>query len=761
MEPGEFEGTIRDDFDGSVPWWPERRRPAPGSPNVVLVVLDDVGFAQLGCFGSDIHTPVIDRLSGAGLQFTNFHTTALCSPTRSCLLTGRNHHSNGMGRVVELATGFPGYDATIARANGFLSQILVDRGYATWAVGKWHLAPEDECHLAAPRHNWPLGRGFERFYGFLEGETHQFVPALVSDNHQVLPPGTYEDGYHLTEDLVDTAIGYVSDLRAVDCDKPFFLYLCPGACHSPHQAPRSWIDRYAGRFDRGWDAWRETAFARQLAEGILPGGTELSARPDWVPAWDSLSDDTRRLYARYMEAFAGFLSHTDDQLGRLVDFLDRTGDLDNTILLVLSDNGASSEGGPTGSVNDIRPWNMAPRSVEEALGRIDEIGGPLCHNNYPWGWTVAGNTPFRRWKREVHEGGVADPLIVHWPAGTRGEDRNRNQYVHAIDVFPTVLELLGIDAPDTLAGVAQAPVHGTSFAEVLADPDAPDRHLVQYYEMFGCRALYLDGWKAVTYHPVQDTSVAFVDDEWELYHVAVDPSECHDLAADEPERLAGMVGRWWDEARTYGVLPLDNRPFSDLVFDRPRPVPERSRYVYYPGAAAVPEMVAVNVRNRSHRIVATVDIPDPAVGGAPAEGVLVALGSGLGGWTFYLADGRPAYAHNFVSLEEHHIEADEPVPPGRHEVAFRFERTGEHRGVGHLEVDGVEVARGEIPRFTLTKFSVTGAGLTCGYSDGLPVTRRYEAPFRCTGTIERIVIDVDGPPWVDPETEAEEAMARQ
>jgi arylsulfatase len=374
---------------------------------------------------------------------------------------------------------------------------------------------------------------------------------------------------------------------------------------------------------------------------------------------------------------------------------------------------------------------------------------------------VAGNTPFRRWKREVHEGGVADPLIVHWPAGTRGEDRNRNQYIHAIDVFPTVLELLGIDAPDTLAGVAQAPVHGTSFAEVLADPDAPDRHLVQYYEMFGCRALYLDGWKAVTYHPVQDTSVAFVDDEWELYHVSVDPSECHDLAAAEPERLAGMVGRWWDEARTYGVLPLDNRPFSDLVFDRPRPVPERSRYVYYPGAAAVPEMVAVNVRNRSHRIAATVDIPDPAVGGAPAEGVLVALGSGLGGWTFYLADGRPAYVHNFVSLEEHHIEADEPLPPGRHEVAFRFERTGGHRGVGHLEVDGVEVARGEIPRFTLTKFSVTGAGLTCGYSDGLPVTRRYEAPFRCTGTIERIVIDVDGPPWVDPETEAEEAMARQ
>jgi arylsulfatase len=761
MEPGEFRGTIRDDFEGSIPWWPERQRPTPGSPNVVLVVLDDVGFAQLGCFGSDIDTPTLDRLAGAGLQFTNFHTTALCSPTRSCLLTGRNHHSNGMGRVVELATGFPGYDATIPRANGFLSQILVERGYATWAVGKWHLAPEDECHLAAPRHNWPLGRGFERFYGFMEGETHQFVPALVSDNHQVEPPGTYEDGYHLTEDLVDTAIGFVSDLRAVDTDKPFFLYFCPGACHSPHQAPRPWIDRYTGHFDRGWDAWRETTFARQLAEGILPSGTELSPRPDWVPAWDSLTDETRRLYARYMEAFAGFLSHTDDQLGRLVDFLERTGDLDNTVLLVLSDNGASSEGGPTGSVNDIRPWNMAPRSVEEALGRIDEIGGPLCHNNYPWGWTVAGNTPFRRWKREVHEGGVADPLIVHWPAGTDGHDSLRRQYVHAIDVTPTLLEILGIDAPDTVAGVHQTPMHGTSFAEVLADPGAPDLHTVQYYEMFGCRALYQDGWKAVTYHPVQDTSVAFADDPWELYHVAVDPSECHDLAGTEPERLAAMVARWWDEARTYGVLPLDNRPFSELVFGRPRPVAERSRYVYYPGAAAVPEMVAVNVRNRDHRIVATVEIPEVGSGGRGVEGVLLSLGSGLGGWSFYLDDGRPAYVHNFVSLEEHHLEAAERVPPGRHQVAFVFERTGEHRGVGHLEVDGIEVARGDIPRFTLTKFSVTGAGLTCGYSDGLPVTRRYEAPFRFTGTLDDVVVEVDGPPWSDPETDAEEAMARQ
>jgi len=757
MEPGQFQGVIADDFEGSEAWWPPARRPPAGAPNVVLVVLDDVGFAQLGCFGSDIDTPVLDGLAGAGLQFTNFHTTALCSPTRSCLMTGRNHHSNGMGRVTELATGFPGYDATIPRANGFLSEILVEEGYATLAVGKWHLAPEYEGHLAAPRHNWPLGRGFERFYGFLGGETHQFVPALVSDNHQVLPPATPEEGYHLTEDLVDTAIGFVSDLRAIDTDKPFFLYFCPGACHSPHQSPRPWIDKYRGRFDQGWDAWRDATFQRQLASGLLPSGTELSPRPEWVPAWDSLSADTRRLYARYMEAFAGFLSHTDHHLGRLFDFLARIGDLDNTVVVVLSDNGASSEGGPTGSVNDIRPWNMAPRTVEEGLERIEEIGGPLCHNNYPWGWTVAGNTPFRRWKREVHEGGVADPLIVHWPAGTRSTDTTRRQYVHAVDVMPTLLDLIGVEPPATIAGVDQTPLQGTSFAGVLTDPEAPDHHTVQYYEMFGCRALYRDGWKAVTYHPIQDTSVGFADDRWELYHVAVDPSECHDLAETEPDRLADLVERWWHEARTYGVLPLDNRPFSDLVFERPRPVPDRERYVYFPGAAAVPEEVAVNVRDRSHLIRATVDITE----GAPVEGIILAQGSALGGWTFYLSEGRPAYAHNFVSLEEQWVEADTPVPPGRHEITYRFERTRPHRGVGHLAVDGVEVARVEIPRFTLTKFSVTGAGLTCGYSDGLPVTPRYTAPFRFTGHLESVVVEVDGEPFADPEIEAHEAIARQ
>ncbi|HLX88549.1 MAG TPA: arylsulfatase, partial [Acidimicrobiales bacterium] len=644
MEPGEFRGSIGRDYTDSTAWWPEPLRAEPGSPNVLIVLLDDVGFAQLGCFGSDIHTPVIDGLASRGLRFTNFHTTALCSPTRSCLLTGRNHHSNGIGRIVELATGFPGYDARIPKSNGLLSEILLTQGYATFAVGKWHLTPEDECNLGAPRHRWPLGRGFERFYGFMGGETHQFVPALISDNHQVLPPATPDEGYHLTEDLVDRATAMVRDLRTVDPDKPFFMWFCPGACHSPHQSPRAYLERYRGAFDAGWDAWRQATFARQIAGGVLPEGTALSPRPDWVPAWDSLSSDERRLYARYMEAFAAFLTHTDHELGRLLDTLAATGDLDNTLLFVLSDNGASSEGGPTGSVNDVRPWNFGPRTVEEALARIDELGGPWCHNNYPWGWTVAGNTPFKRWKRETHEGGVADPLVVHWPAGIGTTGATSRAYVHAVDVLPTVLEILGVDAPGLLGGVEQSPIEGSSFAPCLRDPGDPGRHTTQYYEMFGCRALYHHGWKAVTFHPIQDTSVSFDDDQWELYDVTNDPSECVDLAESHPEKLEEMKQLWWAEATKYQVLPLDNRPFSELVFDRPAAVARRDRYVYYPGCLPVPEAVAVNVRNRDHRITAEFEV----LPGPPAEGVLLAQGSGLGGWALYVQRGRPAYVHNYV-----------------------------------------------------------------------------------------------------------------
>jgi arylsulfatase len=756
MEPGEFRGVRGRYHHESTPWWPEPVRPPTGAPNIVLVVLDDVGFAQLGCFGSDIETPTIDGLAAGGLRYTNFHTTALCSPTRAALLTGRNHHANGMGRVAELATGFPGYDGRIPRANAMLPAVLVPAGYAAWAVGKWHLTPEDETHLGASRARWPLGRGFERFYGFFEGETHQLSPSLVHDNHRVNPPASYDSGYHLTDDLVSRSIEFVRDLRTVDPDKPFFLYLATGACHSPHQPPPHHLARYRGKFDEGWDVWRERTFARQMGEGLLPPTTELSARPDWVPAWADLDGDDKRVYARYMEAFAGFLTHTDEQLGRLVDALRISGDLDNTLFMVLSDNGASSEGGPTGSLNDVRIWNGARTTREEQIARIDEIGGPWCHNNYPWGWTVAGNTPFRRWKREVHEGGVADPLVVHWPAGISARAGLRHQYVHAVDITPTFLDVAGTPMPDAIDGVAQRPMDGASIAATFADASAPNPRTTQYYEMFGCRALYDDGWKAVTYHPIQADAPGLDHAEWELYDVRVDPSECHDLATEQPERLAAMVEKWWAEADRNEVLPIDNRPFSAFVFERPTSLPQRSSYTYFPGPLAVPEPAAVNVRNRSHRINARV-----LVGEGPVEGVLLALGNRLGGWTFFVQDGQLHYVHNYVGLDETRISADFELTPGWHTLTFTFTKTGEHRGAGALLVDDVEIGRGDLSHFTPVRFSLHGAGLSCGRDVGLPVSKEYTDEFPFTGTIERVVVEVDGPEVVDAEEEAASAIAQQ
>ena len=538
----EFRGRIGRDWRDSQPWWPEERVAPHGAPNVVLVVLDDVGFAQLGCYGSDIATPVINALAAGGVRLTNFHTTSLCSPTRACLLTGRNHHRNAMGRVADLAVGFPGYWGTPPRENGFASEVLRDAGYATYAVGKWHLTPEDETNMAASRATWPLARGFDRWYGFHGGETHQFVPALYHDNHSVRPPRSVADGYHLTEDLADRAIGFLGDLRAVDARRPFFLYFAPGACHSPHQPPARWRERYAGRFDEGWDHWREATFARQLASGVVPPGTSLSPRPPWVRAWSDLGDDERRVAARFMECFAGFLSHTDEQVGRVLDFVRDLGEFDDTLVVVVSDNGASAEGGSDGSINDVRMSNLDPAGTPEMLERIDQIGGPLTHNNYPWGWTMAGNTPFRRWKRETHEGGIADPCVVHWPRAALAAGASRGQFAHAVDVLPTILELAGVISPERVNGVVQSRVDGVSFAYLLGGDgaDAPERHETQYFEMFGSRAIYHRGFKAVAFHPIgplyddQDPNATFDEDAWELYDVRADISETRDLARESP-----------------------------------------------------------------------------------------------------------------------------------------------------------------------------------------------------------------------------------
>jgi arylsulfatase len=760
VEPDEFQGTIGRDWRDSEPWWPDPERAPAGSPNVVLVVLDDVGFAQLGCYGSDIDTPTFDRLAANGLRYTGFHTTALCSPTRSCLLTGRNHHSVGMGRIADLARGFPGYDGRISKSCGFVSETLRDHGYATFAIGKWHLTPEDEAHLAAPRARWPLGRGFERFYGFFGGETHQFSPALVHDNHFTEIPYDADDGYHLTEDLADHAIEYVTDLRAIDPEKPFFLYFCTGACHSPHQSPQEWRDRYRGRFDQGWDQWRDETFARQLATGIVPEGTELPPRPEWVSAWDELPEEARRLSARFMECFAAYLSHADAQIGRVVAYLEEIGELDTTMIVLVSDNGASSEGGARGSINDLRVWNQDIAGVSEMAARIDELGGPTMHNNYPWGWTMAGNTPLRRWKREVHEGGVADPCIVHFPARIAARGELRRQFVHAIDVAPTIFEMVGVEPAPAVDGVEQRPLEGRSFAATFSDDTAPTRD-TQYFEMLGSRAIYHDGWKAVTFKPIgkmylpdDDPDIPFDDDVWELFHVAEDFSESHDLAAEHPEKVRELVDLWWSQAEQFHVLPLDNRPYVAIMEPPPTGIPGRMRFVYRPGGARVPEQVAANVKGRTHRITAEVDIPP-----AGADGVLLAMGSVFGGYALFVQDGRLQYVHNYVGREEHHLEADRALTPGAHALTFAFDSNGLFQGgQARLEVDGDVVAQSEIPRFTPVRFSISDAGLTCGVDSGSPVTSRYPAPFAFTGTLHQVVVDLEGSALGDPDAGIDAAV---
>ena len=762
--PG-FAGVIGPTWRESTPWWPPEPAPPAGAPNVALIVLDDVGFAQLGCYGSDIATPNIDGLAAGGVRLANFHTTSLCSPTRSCLLTGRNHHSNGMGRVADLALGYPGYSGRIPRENLFVSEVLAAHGYAAYAVGKWHLTPEDETHMAAPRESWPLGRGFQRWYGFHGGETHQFVPSLYHDNHSVAAPRSFADGYHLTVDLADRAIEFLGDLRAVDAEQPFFLYFATGACHSPHHAPADWIEQYRGRFDRGWDTWREQTFARQLALGLLPANTQLSPRPHWVPAWDDLKPADQRVAARFMECFAAYLAHADQQIGRVLAFIDQLGELDDTLVILVSDNGASAEGGARGSINDARLWNGMAAGRRELRARIDEIGGPTAHNNYPWGWTMAGNTPFKRWKREVHEGGVADPCIVSWPNGIRARNVIRHQFTHAIDVTPTVLELVGIAAPESVGGIVASAIEGTSFAYLIDSADAEERHHAQYFEMLGSRGIYHDGWKAVTFKPLGhmyddglDPDAPFDDDVWELYRVADDLSECNDLASAHPEKLRELIDLWWQEAAAYHVLPLDNRPLAALLNPRPRRAQsDRTRYTYFPNGSLVPEDVAVNVRNRAHTITAYVDIPD----GLAVEGVLLALGSVLGGFSFSVLDGCLHYVHNLAGIEQQRITSTHRVPAGPHALAFECASTGDYTGTGRLLLDGELVGEGPLARLTPARFSITGGGLTCGYELGPAVSSEYEAPFRFNAALHRVVVDVSGAPSIDPEADFEAIMSEQ
>ncbi len=753
-----FTGTIGRTAGESTAAWPMPPRARAGAPNVLVFLLDDVGFAQLGCYGSDIRTPTFDRLAAAGLRYRDFHTTAICSPTRACLLTGRNHHSNGVGIIQEMATGFPGYNGMVPKENGFLSEMLLAQGYATFAIGKWHLTLAGEYASGASKARWPLSRGFERYYGFIGGKTSQWSPTLIHDSHYIAPPFTGDESYHLNADLADRAIEYLVDLRTVAPQKPFFMYYCLGAGHAPHQVERRWIDACRGRFDLGWDRWREAVFARQLESGIVPRGTRLAPRPAQVRAWDELAPDTRRLYARQMEVYAAFLTQTDHHIGRVIDHLAALGELDNTVVLLASDNGASAEGGEHGSFNECRFPNRVESSVEDNLKHLDEWGGIRSFPNYASGWAWAGNTPLRRWKRYLHQGGMSDPLIVSWPRGIKARGEVRGQYAHVVDVTPTLLEALGLEAPPVLNGLRQRPLEGVSFAHTFDDAAAPTRKAVQYYEMIGSRALWADGWKAVVEQPqgAPMTEEMLARQQWELYHVAEDFSESTDLAAAHPRRLAALVERWWVEAGKYNVLPLDSRMELRMGERKPSTVSAGNRHVYYPGMAPQFEYTAVNLKNRSFSITAEVEIP---AGGA--EGVLLAHGSWFAGYSLYVKARRLVYVHNYLGLGEYRIVSTEDLPEGATTLALRFTRTGEHCGRGALFVGGRQVGEGEIPRTIPAVIETSGEGLCCGYDSGVPVTPDYAAPFRFTGRIARVVVETGPPGGADPEAEVRTAFNDQ
>ncbi len=753
MRNEDFRGRIGRTIADSEPWFEEPEHPGEGAPNVVIVLLDDTGFAQLGCFGSEIETPNVDALAAAGLQFTNFHVTPLCSPTRAALLTGRSQHRAGMRSVSNFRTGFPNMLGHVSHKTATLAEVLRDRGWATYAIGKWHLAPMEECSAAGPFDQWPLARGFDRFYGFLDGETDQFHPTLVSDNHPVDPPGRPEDGYHLSEDLVDRALRMISDGKGVRPDRPFFAYLAFGATHAPHQAPPAWLAKYRGRFDEGWDVVRERWYRRQLERGVIPPGTKLAPRNPGVEPWDSLPENQRRLAARLQEAFAAFLDHTDVQIGRLVEGLRAMGQLENTILVVLADNGASQEGGPFGVMHEMKFFNGILETPDEAIARIDDIGGPNSHTNYPWGWAQCGNAPFKWYKQNTHEGGVHVPMILHWPAGIAPAQRGtkRDQFVFVSDVAATLYEVLGIEPPATYRGVAQHPVTGHSFARAIAEPAAPATNRLQYFENGGSRAIVHEGWKAVCRH---EKGADFDSEPWELYRISEDASECDDLAAAMPDKLAELVASWWKEAEVHGVLPLDDRGielFGARFRDR-SPHPKSRRYVYRPPMSPLPGQASAAIGGRSFDLVAKVTR-------APGdEGVLYATGTANSGFSFFVQGDRLVFDYN--AFDDHRVvESDVRVPEGTSTLAVKVRRLSSRTGAAELEIDDRPCGHVELPLFMLMMSSV---GPSVGQDHGSAVSRRYQAPFAFSGTLHEVVIQASPERFADAAAAGHAAeMSRQ
>ena len=713
----------------STPSWEPRSTPPSGAPNVVVIVLDDTGFSHLGCFGSDIDTPNIDRLAAGGLRYTNFHTTALCSPTRACLLSGRNHHSVGMRWLSNLDTGFSNCRGVISKSAATLPEVLRANGYGTFAVGKWHLANLEDCSPAGPFDHWPLQRGFNRFHGFLGGATDQFSPELVVDNHAIDPPS--EDDYHLSEDMVSQAISMISAQQSSSPGERFFSYVAFGATHSPHQAPSSYIDKYKGKYDEGWDVIRQKWYEKQLDLGIIPSDAELSPRNRGVEPWEELSKEQKALYAKMQEVFAAFLDHTDDQIGRLIQFLEAQDLLDDTLIVFLSDNGASQEGGKHGTTNELAYFNLMPLEVNDMLRHLDEIGGPNHYNNYPWGWSQVGNTPLRFYKQNTYEGGIRDPLIIHWPNGIDDAGGIRDQYHHVIDLMPTVLDIVGVEVPETFQGVDQQPVEGTSMSYTFPTNavDLTTNRPKQYYEMMGHRAIWSDGWKAVTMHR---KGVSFEDEKWALYDTSKDFSERHDLSADEPEKLKEMIDLWWDEAESFNVLPLDDRGNELFFMRREDRLPPSKPQRFLQDTPHLERFKIPDVRNRSFEIAAKVTLD------GDSEGVLVASGGRTGGIVLYVTDFHLVFEYNFMGSSTI-LSSKKKLDAGECELGVSYLKTAENHGIASLYIENSDnrVHLGEVEIDTLP-YRQTMYGMDVGKDLGPTVSDKYVGPFTFTGDLEWI-----------------------
>jgi arylsulfatase A-like enzyme len=777
--PRDFKGTIKLDLQESTEDWGAflADRAPEGAPNVLVVLFDDTGQAAWSPYGGRIEMPTLQRLADRGLTYTQWHTTALCSPTRSTLLTGRNHHQNGFASISETALGFPGYSSHIPPENATMATVLRDAGWSTFWVGKNHNVPVDEWSMGASKKNWPLGMGYDRFYGFIGGETNNWYPDLAEDNHYIDQPYGPEDGYHLSKDLADKALGFIRDSKQSEPDKPWYMWFCPGANHAPHHCPQDYVDKYEGVFDDGYEAYREWVLPRMIERGILPEGTELTpinpmregtySPGDAVRPWDTLSDEEKALFCRMAEVYAGFSEYTDVQVGRIIDYLEQSGQLDNTIVIYAADNGASGEGSPNGSVNENKIFNTYPDKIEDNLPFLDKLGSPETYNHYPTGWAVAFSTPYRMFKRYTYQGGIADPLVISWPAGIAARGEVRHQYHHCTDIVPTILECCGVEMPETVNGAVQTPLPGVSMRYSFdAPPEAPTRKESQYYEMFGARGIWHDGWKAVTEHGPMSGTADFDNDVWQLFHTDEDRSEAHDLADDHPEKLEELKALWLAEAEKYDVLPLNSYAMTGEsvieFFSRQYhvAVPKTGTYTYYPGTSEVPEHSAVNTHVGSWKVLAEVD-----VAGADAEGVVFAQGSRFGGHSLFLKDGKLHYVYNFLGVGEEQTWSADLPGPGRHVFGVDFAREGadeDHQPIGTttLYVDDRQVAQGPM-RAMAIQFSLCGEGLCIGYDGGDAVSRQYASTFPFTGgEIIQVVFNVTEEAYLDAETRLAALMAR-